>query len=89
MANYNRAPVSRMTNHRLHWLRHLERFGTASRKGWHTTPCQCMRFGWTRWVDAENGDFNERLTEEGRQFLRLYEEAHVAGENLQEARNVR
>lgn len=58
--------------HQLRWLRKLERVGEA-RRDRSNVGYSCMRRGWTEWVSPwSSRDWNERLTEDGRDILRQY-----------------
>lgn len=71
MARYplqpNQTPVRRA------WLETLYKGHAKRTKG--PTGFQCMRLGWTEWVDIKNNDFRECLTLEGFDILEQWRKA--------------
>jgi hypothetical protein len=62
-----RTPI---TFHQLKFLRKIELHGKAQR-----TPIAgfiCVKKGWTKWADAYENDWEECLTDAGRDMLRQY-----------------
>lgn len=63
---------NQITPGRLAWLKTLEAGPTQRGRG--PVGFQCMRLGWTRWVNISDGVLEE-LTEEGRAALKAYRDA--------------
>lgn len=63
-----------VTPRRLAWLRECRDHAPADRAGWHNTPFQCARLGWTQWVFLADEIVGEELTDKGRAVLNEDEE---------------